>query len=207
MAKYTGARLRLSRRVATALDQTGVRSEDTKCRKIELAPGMHGAKRGRSSKYGMMLLEKQKLRWFYGLLERQFKRFFSVAERQKGPTGENLIILLERRLDNIVYRMGFASTRAEARQLVNHRSVLVNGKVADIPSSLVKEGDVVEIREKSKGQLRIKAAAEMAQQNGFVDWIDVDPNLLKGTLKRIPERKEISMIAINENLIVEYYSR
>lgn len=207
MAKYTGPRLRLSRRVGMGLGMTGVRSEETKCRKIELAPGMHGAKRGRNSKYALMLLEKQKLRWFYGLLEKQFKRFFAKAERQKGPTGENLVLLLERRLDNVVYRMGFGSTRAEARQLVNHRSVLVNGKVVDIPSHVVTEGDVIEVREKSKAQLRIKAATEMAQQNGYPEWMDVDPSLLKGTFKRIPERSEISMIAINENLIVEFYSR
>lgn len=207
MAKNTGPRLRLSRRVGTALELTGVRSEETKCRKLELAPGMHGAKRGRHSKYALMLLEKQKLRWFYGLLEKQFKRFFGLAERQKGPTGENLIVLLERRLDNVVYRMGFGSTRAEARQLVNHRSILVNGHIVDIPSSLVMSGDVIEVREKSKAQLRVKAAAEMAQQNGYVDWVDVDPVSLKGTFKSIPERGDISMLAINENLIVEYYSR
>jgi len=207
MARYTGARLRLSRRVGTALGMTGVRSEETKCRKIELAPGMHGAKRTRQSEYALMLLEKQKLRWFYGLLEKQFKRFFGMAERQKGPTGENLILLLERRLDNVVFRMGFASTRAEARQLVNHRAILVNGQTVDIPSYLVKPDDLIEVREKSKGQLRIKAATEMAQQNGYADWVDVDPSLLKGTFKSVPERDDISMVVINENLIVEYYSR
>ncbi len=206
MAKYTGPKCKLSRREGTdLLLKSKIRSLNSKC-KADTLPGIHGARRGRLSTYGIMLREKQKLRRMYGMLEKQFRRTFTEAARVKGSTGENLIKLLEQRLDNVVYRMGFGSTRAEARQLVNHRGVLVNGKCVNIPSYLVKPEDVVEIREKSKKQLRIQAAVEFAQQLGFPEWVDVDAKSLKGTFKYVPDRDQVQL-DINENLIVEYYSR
>lgn len=205
MAKYTGPRCKLSRRAGTDLGLTALRSADSKC-KLETLPGQHGSKRGRVSNYAMMLLEKQKLRRMYGVLERQFKRFFGIASASKGSTGQNLIKLLERRLDNVVFRMGFASTRAEARQLVSHRSVKVNGRIVNIPSYLVKPDDVIEIVEKSKKQLRIQAALESAQSVGLPEWVDVDVKNLVGTFKYVPERTEVQL-EINESLIVEFYSR
>lgn len=169
-------------------------------------PGQHGAaRRGRVSDYGIMLRAKQKLRWTYGIMEKQLRRFFSLAAKQKGSKGANLIKLLERRLDNVVYRMGFAVTRAEARQLVSHRSIKVNHRIVNIPSFLVSEGDIVEVKEKSKKQLRVQAALDYSQQLGFPDWVEVDAKGVTGTFKRIPEREEIQ-IDLNENLIVEYYS-
>ena len=205
MARYTGPRCKLSKRAGTDLGLTGIRSADSKC-KLDTPPGQHGSRKGRLSNYGAMLAEKQKLRRSYGLLEKQFKRFFKIASRLRGSTGSNLIQMLERRLDNVVYRMGYASTRAEARQLVNHGAVLVNGHRVDIPSYLINADDVIEIREKSKKQLRIQAAIENAKQLGFPDWVDVDVNKLQGTFKYVPERSDIQL-DINENLIVEYYSR
>lgn len=205
MARYRGPRCKLSRRAGTDLGLTALRDASSKC-KLDTPPGQHGTVRGRLSNFGTMLREKQKLRIMYGMLEKQFKRFFVMASRSKGSTGGNLICLLERRLDNVVYRMGFANTRAEARQLVNHSSVMVNGNVVNIPSFLVSAGDVVEIRERSKKQLRIHAAIESAQQNGFPEWLEVDVTKLQGEYKRIPDRGEIQ-IEINENLIIEFYSR
>lgn len=206
MAKYTGPRCKLSRRAGTDLGLTASRSAESKC-KLDTPPGQHGAsKKGRISNYGIMLHEKQKLRRIYGVLEKQFKRFFQIASRLKGSTGQNLIKVLECRLDNVVYRMGFAGTRAEARQLVSHRCVLVNGKILNIPSYLVKPEDVIEIKEKSKKQLRIQGAIENAQTVGFPEWVDVDVKSLKGIFKYIPERTDIQ-IDINESLIVEFYSR
>lgn len=206
MAKYTGPACKLSRREGVDLYlKSSLRSLDTKC-KLDTTPGQHAGRRGRTSTYGVMLREKQKLRRIYGILERQFRRFYKNAARIKGSTGGNLIQMLESRLDNVVYRMGFASTRSEARQLVNHRSILVNGRCVNIPSYLVQAGDVVEVRERCKSQLRIKAAIETAQQVGFVDWINVDVAAMKGTFTVVPQRADIQL-DINENLIVEYYSR
>jgi len=186
--------------------KSGIRSLADKC-KLDSAPGQHGTKRGRLSTYGTMLREKQKVRRIYGVLERQFKRFFNIAAKSKGSTGENLIKLLERRLDNVVYRMGFASTRAEARQLVSHRAILVNGKIVNIPSYLVSAEDEIEIKEKSKGQLRIRAAVDAAEQNGFSDWVSVDVKSLKGVFTRVPEAEDVALGDINLNLVVEFYSR
>ena len=206
MAKYTGPRCKLSRRAGVDLDLTGIRSADSKC-KLDTPPGQHGAKRGRVSNYASMLREKQKLRRIYGVLERQFRRFYAKAKRIKGSTAENLLRLLEQRLDNVVFRMGFASTRAEARQMVNHCSILVNGKVVNIPSYLVKPDDVIEVRERCKKQLRILAATESAQQRGYPEWVDVNAKDLSGKLLRIPDSNDLQLGDINVNLVVEFYSR
>lgn len=205
MARYTGPRCKLSRRAGTDLGLTGIRSADSKS-KLDTPPGQHGNRRGRLSDYAIMLREKQKLRRIYGIMERQFRGLFKKAAKLKGSTGENLMRLLESRLDNVVYRMGFAITRAEARQLVNHSSVMVNGKVVNIPSYVVKPEDVVEIRERSKKQLRIRAAMDSASQIGLPDWVNVDPKKLEGVFKYHPERSEIQL-DVNEFLVVEYYSR
>jgi small subunit ribosomal protein S4 len=206
MAKYTGPTCKLARREGVDLSlKSGIRALSSKC-KLEVAPGQHGAKRGRLSTYGVMMREKQKLRRIYGILERQFRRIFKKAATIRGSTGDNLIRLLEARLDNIVYRLGFASTRAEARQLVNHRAILVNGKSVNIPSYVVSAGDVVEVREKSKNQLRIQAALESAQQVGFPDWLDVDVKSVKGTVKQLPGSADVQL-GVNPNLVVELYSR
>jgi len=206
MAKYTGPTCKLARREGIDLSlKSGIRAIATKC-KLELAPGQHGAKRGRLSTYGVMMREKQKLRRIYGILERQFRRIFKSAAKLRGSTGDNLIRLLESRLDNVVYRMGFASTRAEARQLVSHRSIMVNGKIVNIASYVVSPGDVIEVKEKSKRQLRIQAALEAAQQIGFVDWIDVDATAVKGTFKQYPVADDVKL-GVNPNLVVELYSR
>ena len=206
MARYLGPTCKLSRREGTDLFlKSGVRAHDSKCN-AETAPGQHGAKRGRLSDYGVQLREKQKVRRIYGVLEKQFRGYYSEAARRKGATGENLLQLLERRLDNVVYRMGFASTRAEARQLVSHKAITVNDKVVNIPSYQVAVGDKVGIREKSKGQLRIQSAMDLAEQRGIPEWIDVDRSSKSGVLKVIPERSDLSA-DINENLIVELYSK
>jgi len=167
---------------------------------------MHGAGRGRLSDYGLQLREKQKVRRIYGVLEKQFRNYYKEASRLRGSTGENLLRLLECRLDNVVYRMGFGSTRAEARQIVSHRSIMVNGKVLNIPSYQVKPGDVVGVCEKAKGQLRVRAALELAGQRADVHWVDVDSTKMEGTFKMPPERQDLSQ-DINENLIVELYSK
>ncbi len=206
MARYLGPRCKLSRREKTDLSLTsGVRSLDSKC-KLDTPPGQHGARRGRETEHGVQLREKQKVRRIYGVLERQFENYFKKATRLKGSTGENLLKLLERRLDNVVYRMGFGCTRAEARQLVSHCCVLVNGKVVNIPSYLVAAGDVVSIREASRTQLRIQSALTLAQTRPSCDWIEVDAAAFTGTFKNAPDRDRLPP-DINEQLIVELYSK
>ncbi|MGF1689223.1 30S ribosomal protein S4 [Photobacterium japonica] len=206
MARYLGPKLKLSRREGTDLFlKSGVRAIDTKC-KIDNAPGMHGARRGRLSDYGVQLREKQKVRRTYGVLEKQFRNYYKEAARLKGNTGENLLQLLEGRLDNVVYRMGFGATRAESRQLVSHKAILVNGTVVNVPSFKVTANDVVSIREKAKNQARIKAALEVATQRELPTWVEVDSSKLEGTFKRLPERSDLSA-DINEHLIVELYSK
>jgi len=206
MARYLGPTCKLSRREGTDLFlKSGIRPLESKCR-AESAPGQHGQRRGRLSDYGVQLREKQKVRRLYGVLEKQFRNYYKSAARRKGATGENLLMLLEGRLDNVVYRMGYASTRAEARQLVSHGSILVNGKKVTIPSYQVEPGNEVSIREKSKKQLRIHSAVQLATQRGSVDWVDVDASKLVGFFKRAPDRSELPA-EINENLIVELYSK
>ncbi len=206
MARYIGPKCKLSRREGTDLQlKSGVRALDAKC-KAETAPGQHGARRGRLSDYGVQLREKQKVRRIYGVLEKQFRNYYKAAARMKGATGENLLQLLEGRLDNVVYRMGFGSTRSEARQLVAHKCIVVNGTVVNIPSFQVSPGDVVAVREKAKKQLRIQSAVSLAEQRGEPEWIEVNSEKLEGTFKAKPERSDLSS-EINENLIVELYSK
>ncbi|WP_342219661.1 30S ribosomal protein S4 [Rickettsiella endosymbiont of Miltochrista miniata] len=206
MARYRGPTCKLARRLGTDLQlKSGIRALDSKC-KLATPPGMHGAKRGRLSEFGVLFRQKQLIRRTYGVLERQFRLYYAKAAKRKGITGENLLKLLECRLDNVVYRMGFASTRAEARQLVTHRSVKVNASIVNIPSYQVKAGDVIEIKEKSKAQTRIQAALELAKQKIQPGWIDVDSTKLQGIVKLIPERSELPL-EFNENLVVEYYSK
>ena len=206
MARYLGPKLKLSRREGTDLFlKSGVRAIDSKC-KLETAPGQHGARKPRLSEYGVQLREKQKVRRIYGVLEKQFRNYYKEAARLKGNTGENLLQLLEVRLDNVVYRMGFGSTRAESRQLVSHKTVMVNGRVVNIPSFKVSANDVVSIREKSRTQARIKAALEVAGQREKPTWVEVDSAKMEGAFKRIPERSDLSA-DINEQLIVELYSK
>jgi len=206
MARYIGPKCKLSRREGTDLFlKSGAKALDSKCN-LETAPGQHGARRGRLSDYGLQLREKQKVRRLYGVLEKQFRGYYKEAARRKGATGENLLQLLEARLDNVVYRIGFGSTRAEARQLVSHKAILVNDKVVNIASYHVKPGDVVSVREKAKNQLRINNAIELAANRAPIEWIDVDTNKKSGVFKAVPERSELSS-DINENLIVELYSK
>ncbi len=206
MARYLGPKCKLSRREGTDLFlKSGVRPLESKC-KADTIPGQHGARRGRLSDYGVQLREKQKVRRTYGVLEKQFRGYYKEAARIKGATGENLLQLLECRLDNVVYRMGFGSTRAEARQLVAHKSITVNGEVVNIASYRVSEGDSVAIRQKAKEQLRIKSALELASQRNPIDWITVDQSKLEGQFTRKPEREDLPS-EINENLIVELYSK
>ena len=206
MARYIGPKCKLSRREGTDLQlKSGVRALESKC-KAETAPGMHGARRGRLSDYGVQLREKQKVRRIYGVLEKQFRNYYKEAARLKGATGENLLQLLESRLDNVVYRMGFGSTRSEARQLVSHKGILVNGSVVNIPSYQVASGDVVSVRGKAKKQLRIQSAMGLAEQRPDPVWIEVNAEKLEGTFKSKPERQDLPS-EINENLIVELYSK
>lgn len=206
MARYLGPTCKLSRREGTDLFlKSGVRPLESKC-KAETAPGQHGQRRGRLSDYGVQLREKQKVRRTYGLLEKQFRSYYKEAARLKGATGENLLKLLESRLDNVVYRMGFGATRAESRQLVSHKAILVNGKALNIPSFQVSEGDVIAVREKSKNQLRIQNALGIAAQRPDVEWVDVNADKKEGTFKRVPDRVDLPA-DINENLIVELYSK
>lgn len=206
MARYTGPKLKLARREGTdLLLKSGVRPIDSKCR-IDSPPGQHGQRRGRLSDYAVQLREKQKVRRFYGVLEKQFRNYYKRAERQRGATGENLLRLLESRLDNVVYRMGFGSTRAEARQLVSHKAILVNGRPVNIPSYQVAPEDVISVSEKSRAQLRIGSALQLASQRAPVDWVDVDATKMEGVFKRHPDRSELPP-EINENLIVELYSK
>lgn len=206
MARYIGPKCKLARREGTDLFlKSGARPLDSKC-KAETAPGMHGQRRGRLSDYGVQLREKQKVRRIYGILEKQFRGYYKEAARRKGATGENLLKLLETRLDNVVYRMGFGSTRSESRQLVSHKAILVNGKTVNIPSFQVAEGDVVAVREKAKNQLRIQNALTLAAQRADVEWVDVSADKKEGTFKRVPDRIDLPA-DINENLIVELYSK
>ncbi|MDA7774639.1 30S ribosomal protein S4 [Pseudomonadales bacterium] len=206
MARYLGPTCKLARREGTDLYlKSGVRPIESKC-KIDTAPGQHGARRTRNSDYAVQLREKQKVRRIYGVLEKQFRNYYKKADRQKGATGENLLRLLERRLDNVVYRMGFGSTRAESRQLVSHKAILVNGHVTNIPSYQVAAGDTITIREKAKNQLRIQGSLAIAANRTPVEWVDVNADKLEGVYKAFPERDELPS-EINENLIVELYSK
>ncbi|GLQ30488.1 30S ribosomal protein S4 [Litoribrevibacter albus] len=206
MARYIGPKCKLSRREGTDLFlKSGARALDSKC-KLETAPGQHGQRRGRLSDYGLQLREKQKVRRTYGVLEKQFRNYYKEAARLKGATGENLLKLLEARLDNVVYRMGFGSTRAEARQIVSHKAIQVNGRTVNIASFQVAPGDVISVREGAKGQLRIQSALELSKNRAAVEWIEVDEKKLEGTFKAAPERSDLSA-EINENLIVELYSK
>jgi len=206
MARYTGPKCKLARREGTDLFlKSARRGLDTK-RKLDVRPGQHGAKMTRVSEYGHQLREKQKIRRIYGVLERQFRNYFEKAAQKKGATGEVLLQLLESRLDNVVYRMGFASTRAEARQLVSHKAIEVNGKPVNIPSYLLRASDTVTVREKSRAQLRIKSSLDLAEANGFPSWVEVDPKNFKGVFKSLPDRAEIAS-DVNEQLVVELYSK
>ncbi|MDG2278611.1 MAG: 30S ribosomal protein S4 [Pseudomonadales bacterium] len=206
MARYLGPKLKLSRREGTDLFlKSGVRPIDSKC-KIDQAPGQHGIRRGRLSDYAVQLREKQKVRRIYGVLEKQFRNYYKKADRRKGATGENLLMLLESRLDNVVYRMGYGSTRAESRQLVSHKSITVNGGSVNIASYQVRPDDVVSVAEKSRSQLRIQAALQLASQRTPIEWVEVNSEKMEGVFKRLPDREELPT-EINENLIVELYSK
>ena len=207
MARYLGPKLKLSRREGTdLLLKSGVRPLDSKCR-ADTVPGQHGAaRRQRPNDFAVQLREKQKVRRFYGVLEKQFRNYYKVAERQKGATGENLLLLLERRLDNVVYRMGYGCTRAESRQLVSHKAIEVNGRAVNVPSYQVRPDDTVAVREASKGQLRVSQALDLAAQRGQVEWLDVNAENMSGVYKRDPDRSELPQ-EINEKLIVELYSK
>jgi small subunit ribosomal protein S4 len=207
MARYTGAKLKLSRREGTDLFlKSARRSLDSKC-KADSKPGQHGRISGaRLSDYGVQLREKQKVKRMYGLLERQFRRYFAEAERRRGNTGSNLIALLESRLDNVVYRMGFGSTRSEARQLVSHRAITVNGRVSNVASMLVSAGDKISVREAARAQARIQEALSLAEQSGFPSWVEVDPKKFEGRFKAAPDRGDVAQ-DVNESLVVELYSR
>ena len=206
MAKYTGPKCKLSRREGVDLElKSSLRPLDSKC-KLDQVPGQHGARRTRLSDYALQLREKQKLRRIYGVLEKQFRNYYKKAANQKGSTGENLLSLLETRLDNVVYRSGFGATRAEARQLVNHKSIMVNNKIVNIPSYKVQANDVISVREKSKKQTRIESSLNMAKQKGIADWISLDEGKLEAVFKNVPERTDLPP-DINEQLVVELYSK
>ena len=207
MGRYLGPKLKLSRREGTDLFlKSGVRPLDSKCR-ADTIPGQHGAARRQKPKdYAVQLREKQKVRRFYGVLERQFRNYYKTADRQKGATGDNLLRLLERRLDNVVYRMGYGCTRAESRQLVSHKAIEVNGASVNVPSFQVTPDDTVAVREASRSQLRIRQALDLASQREAVEWVDVDSEQMSGVYKRDPDRSELPR-EINENLIVELYSK
>ncbi len=206
MARYTGPTCKLMRREGTDLYLKGRgNSLENKC-KMDKVPGVHGDARVRLTDYAVQLREKQKVKRMYGVLEKQFRNYFKRAARQKGSTGENLLSLLESRLDNVVYRMGFGATRAECRQLVSHKAITVNGQSVNIASYQVQAGDIVAIREKSKKQARIVDAMAIMEQMGFPEWVEVDGKKLEGTYKTIPERSELPA-EINESLIVELYSK
>ena len=206
MARYIGPKCKLSRREGTDLYlKSGLRPLESKCN-LETPPGMQGAKRGRPSDYAMQLREKQKLRRMYGVLEKQFRNYYKAAAATKGATGENLLSMLEQRLDNVVYRMGFGSTRAEARQLVSHKSVMVDGKIVNIASYQVKPNQTVSIREKARKQARISDAMELASQRGLPGWLEVDNKKFEGVFKSVPDRADLPA-EINESLVVELYSK
>lgn len=206
MGKYTGPKCKLSRREGTDLFlKSGVRPLSSKC-KADTAPGQHGLRRGRLSEYGVQLRQKQLIRRLYGVLEKQFRNYYKKAAKLKGATGVNLLCLLEARLDNVVYRSGFASTRAEARQLVSHKAIKVNDKVVNIASFSVAAGDIVTVREKAQKQGRIVAALELAEQRQDCEWIDVDTKAMQAIFKNLPERSDLPS-ELNENLVVELYSK
>jgi small subunit ribosomal protein S4 len=207
MARYTGPTCKLARREGTDLFlKSGSKALESKC-KLQVPPGgIKGERRQRLSDYGLQLREKQKLRRMYGVLERQFRNYYQSAARRTGATGETLLKLLESRLDNVVYRMGFAATRAEARQLVGHKSVLVNSHPVNVPSYQCRPGDVIEIREKSRKQLRIQSALAVASQVGFPEWVEVSDKEFRGVFKTVPAREDV-LPDINENLVVELYSK
>ena len=207
MARYLGPKAKLSRREGTDLYLKSARRAISDKSKFETKPGQHGRTSGsRTSDFGLQLREKQKVKRMYGVLERQFRRYFAEADRRKGNTGETLLQLLEARLDNVVYRLGFASTRAEARQLVSHKAIVVNGNVVNIPSYSVRVGDTVSVREKAKKQVRIAEALSLAEQSGFPMWVAVDAKKMEGSLKTLPDRSDYNQ-EVNESLIVELYSR
>jgi len=207
VARYLGPKAKLSRREGTDLFLKSARRSLSDKAKFDSKPGQHGRTSGqRTSDFGLQLREKQKVKRMYGVLERQFRRYFAEADRQKDNTGANLLFLLESRLDNVVYRMGFGSTRAEARQLVSHKAITINGKSVNIPSCLVKTGDVIAVREKSKKQNRVGEALQLAQQVGLPAWVDVNADKAEGVFKKVPDRDEFAA-DINESLIVELYSR
>jgi len=207
MARYVGPKCKLARREGTDLFlKSGIKPLENKCKLTVPPGGLKGERKTRLSEYGLQLREKQKLRRMYGVLERQFGNYYTEAARRQGSTGENLLKLLECRLDNVVYRMGFASTRAEARQLVSHKAIVVNEQVVTIASYQVKAGDTVQIREKAKKQLRIAGALSVAQQVGFPEWVEVNDKEFKGVFKQVPARDDI-LPDINENLVVELYSK
>ncbi len=207
MARYLGPKAKLSRREGTDLFLKSARRSIADKAKFDSKPGQHGRTSGaRTSDFGLQLREKQKVKRMYGILERQFRRYFEEADRRKGNTGANLLALLECRFDNVVYRMGFGSTRAEARQLVSHKAITVNGKSVNIPSFMVKAGDVIGVREKSKSQARIVEALQLAQQVGMPSWVEVNADKAQGTFKSVPDRDQFAA-DVNESLIVELYSR
>jgi small subunit ribosomal protein S4 len=207
VARYLGPKAKLARREGTDLYLKSARRAIGDKAKFDSKPGQHGRTSGsRTSDFGLQLREKQKVKRMYGVLERQFRRYFAEAERRKGNTGTNLLMLLESRLDNVVYRMGFGSTRAEARQLVSHKAITVNGEVVNIASYLVKPGDVVAVREKARKQLRVTESLKLAESIGLPGWVQVDASKLEGTFKKVPDRDEFGS-DINESLIVELYSR
>lgn len=206
MARYIGPKCKLARREGTDLFlKSRARAVETKCN-MEKPPGQQGERRRRLSDYGTQLREKQKVRRIYGVMEKQFRNYYKKASQQKGATGDNLLQMLERRLDNIVYRMGFGATRSEARQLVSHKAIEVNGRVVNIPSYQVSPEDVVSVREKSRKQLRIQSALALCEQYGFPEWLEVDAKAMSGVFKRMPERTDLPA-EINEQLIVELYSK
>ncbi len=207
MARYLGPKAKLSRREGTDLFLKSARRALDSKSKLDSKPGQHGRTSGsRTSDFGLQLREKQKVKRMYGVLERQFRRYFAEAERQRGGTGQNLLMILESRLDNVVYRMGFGSTRAEARQMVSHKSITVNGAVMNIPSALMKPSDVIAVREKAKKQARIVDSLNLAEQQGMPSWVSVDKTKMEGTFKALPDRSDFAS-DVNENLIVELYSR
>jgi small subunit ribosomal protein S4 len=206
MARYIGPTCKLARREGGDLGlKSRARALETKC-KLDKPPGQHGDRRTRLSDYGVQLREKQKLRRTYGVLEKQFRNYYKTASRLKGSTGENLLRLLERRLDNVVYRIGFGGTRAEARQLVSHRAILVNGKAVNIPSFQVSPGDVISVRERARQQVRVKDAMTLAEQAGLPGWIEVESSKFEGLFKALPDRSDLPA-DINESLVVELYSK
>ena len=206
MARYIGPKCKLARREGADLYlKSGIRALESKC-KANVPPGQHGAEGGRLTEYGLQLREKQKVRRMYGVLEKQFRNYYKAATRLKGSTGENLLQLLEKRLDNVVYRCGFGATRSESRQLVSHKAILVNGSVVNIASYQVKSGDEISIRPSRQKQQRIHTALEIASQKPSIDWVEVDAKALKAEFKRVPDRSDLPQ-EISEHLIVELYSK